>query len=108
MARNGLGPFWDLKKAELYTRASKEQIWQTDATINDKSYSVLDNITKNSPNSAYDTLGNLVLETVKNKSVDYAYNELSQLVSKTTSKNEAFTYTYDVRGNCAGAERCQR
>lgn len=33
----------------------------------------------------YDTLGNLVLETSKNKSVDYEYNELNQLVRKTTS-----------------------
>ena len=50
-------------------------------------------------NYTYDTLGNLVLETVKNKSVDYEYNELNQLVRKTTSTNEVFTYTYDKRGN---------
>ena len=36
-------------------------------------------------NYTYDTLGNLVLETVKSKSVDYEYNELNQLVRKTTS-----------------------
>ena len=52
--------------------------------------------------------GNLVLKTVKNKSVDYEYNELNQLVRKTTSTNEVFTYTYDARGNCAGAEHRQR
>ena len=44
-------------------------------------------------------MGNLVLETSKNKSVDYEYNELNQLVRKTTSTNEVFTYTYDARGN---------
>lgn len=59
-------------------------------------------------NYTYDTLGNLVLETVKNKSVDYEYNELNQLVRKTTSNNEVFTYTYDKRGNRAGAEHRQR
>lgn len=41
----------------------------------------------------------MVLETVKNRSVDYEYNELNQLVRKTTSTNEVFTYTYDGRGN---------
>ena len=40
-----------------------------------------------------------MLETVKNKSVDYEYNELNQLVRKTTSNNEVYTYTYDKRGN---------
>ena len=50
-------------------------------------------------------MGNLVLETVKNRSVDYEYNELNQLVRKTTSNNEVYTYSYDKRGNCAGAER---
>ena len=40
-----------------------------------------------------------MLETVKNKSVDYEYNELNQLVKKTTSQNEVFTYSYDKRGN---------
>ena len=53
-------------------------------------------------------LGNLLLETSKNKSVDYEYNELNQLVRKTTSNNKVFTYTYDARGNCAGAERRQQ
>lgn len=47
----------------------------------------------------YDTLGNLTLETVKNKSVDYIYNELNQLVRKTTSTNDVYTYSYDGRGN---------
>ncbi len=44
-------------------------------------------------------MGNLVLETSKNKSVDYEYNELNQLVKKTTSQNEVYTYSYDKRGN---------
>ena len=62
-------------------------------------------IAKEVTNYTYDTLGNLVLETVKSESVDYEYNELNQLVKKTTSQNEVFTYSYDKRGNCAGAER---
>lgn len=66
---------------------------------------VSSNIAKEVTNYTYDTLGNLVLETVKNKSVDYEYNELNQLVKKTTSENEVFSYSYDKRGNCAGAER---
>ena len=41
----------------------------------------------------------MVLETSKNKSVDYEYNELNQLVKKTTSQNEVYTYSYDKRGN---------
>ena len=41
----------------------------------------------------------MVLETVKNKSVDYEYNELNQLVRKTTSTNDTYTYSYDKRGN---------
>ena len=60
---------------------------------------VSSNIAKEVTNYTYDTLGNLVLETVKNKSVDYEYNELNQLVKKTTSQNEVFTYSYDKRGN---------
>ena len=62
-------------------------------------------IAKELTNYTYDSLGNLVLETVKNKSVDYEYNELNQLVRKTTSTNDTYTYSYDKRGNCAGAER---
>ena len=69
---------------------------------------VSSDIAKVVTNYSYDTLGNLVLETSKNKSVDYEYNELNQLVRKTTSTNEVFTYTYDARGNCAGAEHRQR
>lgn len=60
---------------------------------------VSSDIAKVVTNYTYDTLGNLVLETSKNKSVDYEYNELNQLVRKTTSNNEVFTYTYDARGN---------
>ena len=40
-----------------------------------------------------------MLESVKNKSVDYEYNELNQLVKKTTSTNDTYTYSYDKRGN---------
>ena len=50
-------------------------------------------------NSTCDSLGILALETVGNKSVDYEYNELNQLVKKTTSQNEVYTYSYDKRGN---------
>ena len=39
----------------------------------------------------YDTLGNLVLETSKNKSVDYEYNELNQLVKKVSSQHAGCT-----------------
>ena len=46
---------------------------------------VSSDIAKVVTNYSYDTLGNLVLETSKNKSVDYEYNELNQLVRKTTS-----------------------
>ena len=60
---------------------------------------VSSDIAKVVTNYTYDTLGNLVLETSKNKSVDYEYNELNQLVRKSTSTNEVFTYTYDARGN---------
>ena len=66
---------------------------------------VTSQIAKELTNYTYDSLGNLVLETVKNKSVDYEYNELNQLVRKTTSTNDTYTYSYDKRGNCAGAER---
>lgn len=38
-------------------------------------------------------LGNLLLETVKNKRVDYEYNELNQLVRKTTSMHSAVNRT---------------
>ena len=38
-------------------------------------------------------LGNLPLETVKNKRVDYEYNELNQLVRKTTSMHSAVNRT---------------
>lgn len=40
-----------------------------------------------------------MLETVKNKSVDYEYNELNQLVKKTTSTNDTYTYSYDKPEN---------
>ena len=50
-------------------------------------------IAKEVTNYTYDTLGNFVLETVKNKSVDYEYNELNQVVKKTTSRKGLFTYT---------------
>ena len=60
---------------------------------------VTSDISKVFTNYTYDTLGNLVLETAKNKSVDYEYNELNQLVKRTTTENETFTYSYDKRGN---------
>ena len=60
---------------------------------------VTSDVSKVFTNYTYDTLGNLVLETAKNKSVDYEYNELNQLVKRTTTQNETFTYSYDKRGN---------
>ena len=60
---------------------------------------VTSDVSKVFTNYTYDTLGNLVLETAKNKSVDYEYNELNQLVKRTTTENETFTYSYDKRGN---------
>ena len=57
------------------------------------------NIAKTKTTYTYDTLGNLVYEKIKNKSVDYQYNELNQLVKRTDSQNQAYTYQYDKRGN---------
>ena len=57
------------------------------------------NIAKTKTTYTYDTLGNLVYEKVKNKSVDYQYNELNQLVKRTDSQNQTYTYQYDKRGN---------
>ena len=60
---------------------------------------VTSNIAKELTTYTYDTLGNLVGESVKNKSVDYQYNELNQLVYRKDSQNQEYTYTYDKRGN---------
>ena len=57
------------------------------------------NIAKTKTTYTYDTLGNLVYEKIKNKSVDYQYNELNQLVKRTDSQNQTYTYQYDKRGN---------
>ena len=59
---------------------------------------VTSNIAKTVSTYTYDTLGNLVSETVKNKTTDYQYNELNQLVSR-SAQNQDYTYTYDKRGN---------
>ena len=54
-------------------------------------------IAKTKTTYTYDTLGNLVYEKIKNKSVDYQYNELNQLVKRTDSQNQTYTYQYDKR-----------
>ena len=56
------------------------------------------NIAGTATTYTYDTLGNLVLEKIKNKVVDYQYNELNQLTKKKEG-NESYNYTYDKRGN---------
>lgn len=56
-------------------------------------------IAKTKTTYTYDTIGNLVYEKIKNKSVDYQYNELNQLVKRTDSQNQTYTYQYDKRGN---------
>lgn len=88
-----------LKRRKLYRLASKEQIWQRDAAIKEKSYRAFGDIPKGLPNSICDTLGNLVVATVKNKSVDYAYNELNQRVKEIPCTKEVLTYSYNKYGN---------
>ncbi|MCL1975477.1 MAG: hypothetical protein FWG61_04865, partial [Firmicutes bacterium] len=49
-------------------------------------------------NYVYDTLGNLLTETNKNKVIDYRYNAMNQLIYKGTN-NDNITFSYDKRGN---------
>lgn len=51
-------------------------------------------------NFTHDTLGNLVLDTPKNKSVDYEYNQMNQLVRKATP-NTKYMLTAMTSGTTA-------
>jgi YD repeat-containing protein len=48
---------------------------------------------------SYDSLGNLIRETVQNKSTEYWYNNLNQQVQKKADNKDTYTYTFDKRGN---------
>ena len=50
------------------------------------------NIAEAAANSACDSLGNLLLDTSKNKRVDYMYNQLNQLVKRTTHREVIWVF----------------